>query len=211
MDRSARNVIISDPHGLAAESIHALRGRVQSQHIQAGRRGLAICGPTPEVGCSFVAVNLAAALAQVGVKTLLVDGDLRAPSIYTYFEPEMTGAGLYECLVTPGEPILEFIHEAVFPNLDVMTAGQPARTAHELLAGDGFPELVNMFMRDYDMVIIDTPPTNSCADGLRISSVVGFSLIVARKHRTLVSDLKVLTDHLSKEHAVAIGTVLNSY
>jgi protein-tyrosine kinase len=211
LSHAARNVIISDPHGAAAESIHALRGRVQSQHIQAGRRALAICGPTPEVGCTFVAVNLATALAQIGVKTLLVDGNLRLPAVHTYFEPELAGAGLYECLITPGDPVPEFIHESVFPNLDVMTAGQPSRTAHELLAGDGFPELVNMFMRDYDMVIIDTPPANSCADSLRISTVVGFSLIVVRKHRTLVSDVQVLADQLSKEHAVAIGSVLNSY
>lgn len=211
MNLAARNVIISDPHGAAAESIHALRGRVQSQHIQAGRRALAICGPTPEVGCTFVAVNLATALAQIGVKTLLVDGNLRMPAVHTYFEPELAGEGLYECLITPGDPVPEFIHESVLPNLDVMTAGQPSRTAHELLAGDGFPELVNMFMRDYDMVIIDTPPANSCADSLRISTVAGFSLIVVRKHRTLVSDVKVLADQLSKEHAVAIGSVLNSY
>ena len=208
---ASRNVIISDPYGEVAESIHALRARVQSQHLQAGRRALAICGPTPEVGCTFIAVNLAVALAQIGVKTLLVDGDLRTPSIHTYFAPELTGAGLNGCLLSPASPVAEFTHEEVLPNLDVLIAGEPDITAHELLAGDGFPDLVNVCMRDYDMTIIDTPPANSCADALRISTVVGFSLIVARKQRSLVSDVRVLAEQLKKERARAIGTVMNSY
>lgn len=211
LKHAERNVILSDPHGAVAESIYALRARIQSQHLQAGRRALAVCGPSPEVGCSFVAVNLAVALSQIGIKTLLVDGDLRNPSIHTYFEPELTGPGLYDCLLAPDAPIGEFTHEAVFPNLDVLTAGNPDRTAPELLAGDGFPELINVCMRDYDMTIVDTPPANGSADGLRISTVVGFSLIVVRKQRTLVSDVRVLADQLKKERARPIGTVLNSY
>jgi capsular exopolysaccharide synthesis family protein len=206
-----RNVIVSDPYSEVAEAIHALRARVQSQHLQEGRRALAICGPTPEVGCTFVAVNLAVALAQVGVKTLLVDGDLRNPSIESYFDPELVGPGLFESLMSPSMPVSEFTHEQVLPNLDVITAGNPDRTAHELLAGDGFPELINVCMRDYDLTIVDTPPANSCADALRISTVVGFSLIVVRKQRTLVSDVRVLADQLKKERARAIGSVLNSY
>ena len=208
---AARNIIVSDPYGEVAESIHALRARIQSQHLQAGRRALAICGPTPEVGCTFIAVNLAVALSQIGVKTLLVDGDLRNPSVHTYFNPELTGPGLHGCLTAPDAPVAEFTHEQVLPNLDVLIAGDPDRTSHELLAGDGFPELINVCLRDYDMTIVDTPPANSCADALRIGTVVGFSLIVARKQRTLVSDVRVLADQLKKERARAIGSVMNSY
>jgi capsular exopolysaccharide synthesis family protein len=208
---ASRNVIVSDPYGEVAESIHALRARIQSQHLQAGRRALAICGPTPEVGCTFIAVNLAVALSQIGVKTLLVDGDLRNPSIHTYFNPQLTGPGLHGCLTAPDAPVAEFTHEQVLPNLDVLIAGDPDRTSHELLAGDGFPELINVCLRDYDMTIVDTPPANSCADALRIGTVVGFSLIVARKQRTLVSDVRVLADQLKKERARAIGSVMNSY
>ena len=209
--QAGHNVIVSDPYGEVAESIHALRARVQSQHIQAGRRALAICGPTPEVGCTFMAVNLAAALAQIGVKTLLVDGNLRSPSVHTYFSPELSGPGLHGCLMNPAAPVAEFTHDDVLPNLDVLIAGEPERNSHELLAGDSFPELINICMRDYDMTIVDTPPANSCADALRIGTVVGFSLIVARKQRTLVSDVRLLAEQLKKERSRPIGTVLNAY
>lgn len=206
-----KNVILSDPHSEVAESIYALRARIQSQHLQSGRRALAMCGPAPEVGCSFVAVNLAVSLAQIGVKTLLLDGDLRNPSVHHYFEPELNGPGLYGCLTSPSEPVAEFIHEDVVPNLDVMIAGGSSPTAHELLAGGGFETLMDGCLRDYDMTIVDTPPANSCADGLRISTVVGYSLIVVRKQKTLVSDVRLLADEMNKESINTLGTVLNSY
>lgn len=204
-----RKVLLTDPDGAAAEAIRALRTRVQSQHIQLGRRALAICGPTPEVGCTFVAVNLAIALAQIGVKTLLIDGDLRNPSVHTYFDPPLTGGGLYECLRSSASAIAEFTDEGVMANLDVLGAGNPDSNGHELLSSEKFPEIVNACVRDYDMTIIDTPPANSCADGLRISTVTGFALIVTRKNHSLVSDVRILADQLKKERAPAIGTVLN--
>lgn len=202
-------VMLSDPYGPAAEAMRVLRTRVQSQHLQAGRRGLAICGPTPEVGATFVAVNLAVALSQIGVKTLLVDGNLREPSIDKYFSLS-NGEGLTGVLVS-SFPATDFIDEDVLPNLDILAAGRTDATSHELLASARFAEVANAWMRDYDMTIIDTAPANSCSDGLRISTMVGYSLIVARKNRTLVSDISVLADQLKKERARVLGTVLNHY
>ena len=207
----SRKVLLSDPDGPAAEAIRALRTRVQSQHLQMGRRALAICGPTPEVGCTFVAVNLAIALAQIGVKTLLIDGDRRNPMVQTYFDPPLAGGGLYECLRASADSVADFVDENVMLNLDVLGAGNPSGAGYELLAGERFSDLINTCVRDYDMTIIDTPPANSCADGLRISSVTGFALIVTRKNHTLVSDVRVLADQLKKERGPAIGTVLNIF
>jgi len=206
-----RNVIVSDPHGEVAEAIHALRARIQTRHIEAGRRALAICGPTPEVGCTFVAVNLAVALSQIGVKTLLVDGDLRTPSVHGYFNPALKGPGLADCLRSSSDSVADFTNQDVLPNLDVLIAGEINGATHELLASEKFPDLINACLRDYDMTIVDTPPANGSADSLRISTVLGFSLIVARKSRSLVSDVRVLADHLKKERARAIGTVLNTF
>jgi capsular exopolysaccharide synthesis family protein len=210
IDNVSRRILLTDPSGEAAEAIRALRTRIQSQHVQMGRRALSICGPTPEVGATFVAVNLAIALSQIGVKTLLIDGDLRNPTIHTYFNPPLTGGGLYECLRSNADSVAEFTDENVMPNLDILSAGRPDSAGHELLSGEGFPVLINSCLRDYDMTIIDTPPANSCADGLRISTVTGFALIVARKNQTLVSDIRVLADQLKKERAHAVGTVLNA-
>ncbi len=74
-------VVNSAPSGGSAEAIRALRTHLMAQHLQEGRRALAVCAASRGVGCSFVAANLALALSQIGVKTLLVDADLRAPKL----------------------------------------------------------------------------------------------------------------------------------
>jgi protein-tyrosine kinase len=203
-------VMLSDPNGLTAESIRALRTRLQAGHLQAGHRSLAVCGPSFSVGSTFISVNLAVAMSQIGIKTLLIDGDLREPSVQTYFTLPEPSKGLYECLQTGGNSG-DYIHHDVLPDLDILFAGQPSEAGQELLAGGNFADLSNVTMRDYEMTIVDTPPANSCADGRRISTLFGFSLLVARKNRTLVADVRTLRKQLMAEHAVVVGTVLNSF
>src|ERR1700748_150683 len=66
-------VLLSNPTGAAAEAIRALRTHLMAQHVGEGRRALAVCGASHHVGRTFMAVNLAVALAQIGLKTLLID------------------------------------------------------------------------------------------------------------------------------------------
>jgi len=202
--------MVTEPASAAAEAIRALRTRIASQHIHAGGRALALCGPAPEVGCSFVAANLAVAMSQVGIKTLLIDADMRNPSLQDYFAVDKIGPGLHGALTT-GEAVDDLVKADVHPNLDILFAGRADLAAQELLSSDRFPELTNTCVRDYDMTIVDTPPANSCADSRRISTVLGYSLIVARKNYTLVSDVRTLADQLRKERATVIGSVLNAF
>jgi protein-tyrosine kinase len=203
-------VMVSDPAGATAEAIRALRTRVVSQHVHAGGRALTLCGPTPEVGCTFMAANLAVALAQVGTKTLLIDCDMRNPSLQDYFGVDNVGGGLHAAL-TSGEAVDDLVKPDVHPNLDILFAGRADLAAQELLSAERFVDLANACLRDYDMTIIDTPPANSCADGRRVSTVFGYSLIVARRNRTLVADVRTLADQLRKERATVIGSVLNAF
>src|SRR5277367_4587965 len=74
-------VVVENPSDGPAEAIRALRTHLMAQHFQEGRRALAVCAASRGVGCSFIAANLALALSQIGVKSLLIDADLRAPSL----------------------------------------------------------------------------------------------------------------------------------
>jgi protein-tyrosine kinase len=205
-------VTISAPTSPAAEGVRVLRTHIQSQHLQLGRRALAVCGVGVGHGCSFVAANLAVALAQIDVATLLIDANLRDPGIDNYI-PRPDGAsdagGLRECLRDLDTSPSFFIDEDVRPNLSILYAGGVAPDAQELLSRDRFEEVMNLCLRTYDATIIDTPPANSSADALRVSNVVGYSLIVARKHQTLVADVKTLVGHLNANRATVVGTVLN--
>jgi capsular exopolysaccharide synthesis family protein len=206
----ARAPVISDPSGVAAEAIRALRTHVMAQHVHSGRRGLAICAASSGVGCTFIAVNLAIAMSQAGLNTLLVDGNLREPGVQKLLPVEGDPPGLAACLADPGSFISDFIENDVLPGLSVMYAGGPVANAQELLSGDRFETVMNACLRDFDITLVDTPPANLCADVERISTVVGYSLVVARKNRTMVRDVKVLIDQLRTDHANVVGTVLNN-
>ena len=201
---------LSRPLSAAAEAIRALRTHVLAQHIQAGRRGLAICGPSINVGCSYVAANLAVALAQIGLKTLLVDGDLRAPGVDKFIPPRTATGGLSACLHVTDSRIGDYIDPDLLPNLSVFFAGDAAVNAQELLAREWCGDVMHQCLRDFDITIVDTPPANTSADARRISNVIGYGLIVARRHKSLVSDVRVLVEQLIDDHATVIGTVMNA-
>ena len=87
-------VMVSSPGDAAAEAIRALRTHIMAQHIQEGRRALAVCAASAGVGCTFIASNLAVALSQIGVKTLLIDADLRRPGRRPLYRLAHQGPGL---------------------------------------------------------------------------------------------------------------------
>lgn len=202
-------VTIATPSGVSAESVRAVRTHVVTQHLNLGRRALAICAPNVGAGSTFLATNLAVALAQIGLKVLLVDGDLRDPGVGRLITPSRPREGLVEFLHHPQASVGDYIDEEVMPNLSVLFAGPAVVNPQELLATHAFEDCMNVCLRNYDVTIIDTPPANTCADFRRICSVVGFALIVARRHKSLVPDVKALCRELISDDISVLGTVLN--
>lgn len=201
-------VMLSDAGGARAEAVRTLRTHIMAQHVDDGRRGLAVCAASAGVGATFTAVNLAVALAQINVKVLLVDGDLRHAQVDRFISSPTPAAGLHEYLAEKAS-LASCIQTDVIDNLSVLFAGSIAKNAQELLAGGKFSDVIETCLRDYDLTIVDTPPANSCADARRISTVVGYSLIVAKRHVSFVEDIKVLAAQLREDRARVVGTVMN--
>ncbi len=199
---------LSEPDGEQAAAVRAIRTHIMAQHIERGRRALAVCAPSKGVGCTFVAANLAVSLSQIGLNTILMDGDINNPGVSSLIRPSSASGGLAECLSSQ-TAFSDCIDFDVAPNLSVMLAGRPAGDNRELLAGDRFQMLMDFCLRDFDVTIVDTPPANISSDVRRISTVLGYSLIVAGSHRTYVNDVKTLAEQLRFDHAKVIGTVLN--
>ena len=101
------------------------------------------------------------------------------------------------------------IEADILPSLSVLFSTGRATNAQELLASNRFEALMHFCLREYDATIIDTPPANTCSDARRVSTVVGYSLIVTRRNKSLVNDVKILTEQLRGDHAEVIGSVLN--
>jgi protein-tyrosine kinase len=206
---SAELVLFTEPGGRRAEAVRTLRTHIMAQHVDQGRRALAVCAARAGVGCSFVAVNLAAALSQIGVRTLLIDGDLRHPGIDHLIPSPNASDGLKQCLEATDGDFGAHIQREVLPDLALMYAGGSSERAQELLAGERFDEVIQFCLREFDVTIVDTPPANTCSDARRVSNVLGYSLVVARKNRSLFSDIRLLTQELKIDHARVIGAVLD--
>lgn len=205
---SSEIVMLSDPRGGRAEGIRALRTYIMAQHVGDGRRGLAICAATEGVGASFTAVNLAVALSQIGVKILLIDGDLRRPAVDQFIVPPDGCAGLRQCLASDDAQTASGIQVDVLENLSIMYSGGSGNNAQELLATENFGLMMERCLRDFDLTIVDTPSASNCADARRISNVVGYSLIVARRNESFVNDISALANQLTDDRAKIVGTVM---
>lgn len=211
IDFSADLHILSDPTGIRAESIRVLRTYLSAQHLRDGRRSLAVCAPAPNAGCSYIAANLAVALAQTGVKTLLIDANMRAPGLQHFFLPHREGPGLLQCLSSPDFNPRDAILDDVQPDLSLLFAGGESTTAQELLAGAGFKTLIDSCVRDYDLTIVDSPPANSSADARRIAAVLRYALVVAHRNHSYVKDVRTLVGELTADRVKVVGTFLNDH
>lgn len=204
-------LVLSDPTSIEAESIRALRTRFVAQHVQEGRRSIAVCTPAENTGCTFIASNLAAAISQIGLSTVLVDANLRSPGVTEAFGLRPSRGGLSEYLADSAKEIDDVIIESVLPDLAIIPAGAIPPNPQELLSGSRFPHLVDRLLREFDLTIFDTTPTNSCTDAQRVANVAGYSLIVGRKHKTFFNDVRTLSQLLSADRSVVVGTVLNDF
>lgn len=198
------------PLSRSAETIRAVRTNILAQHVHLGRRALAMCSPNIDAGCTFLSVNMAVAAAQTGLQVLLVDADLREPGVSRFIKPAAPVGGLADCLASSEGRAAEYIQPNVLPGLSILYAGHAAVNAQELLAREKFEHVINSCLRDYDLTIIDTPPANTYADALRIAHVASYALIVARRNKSLVPDVKTLVEQLRDNNADVIGTVMNA-
>jgi capsular exopolysaccharide synthesis family protein len=204
-------VVLSDPASPRAEAIRLLRTQIISQHIGAGRRAIAVCAATDGSGATYIAANLAAAISQVGFKTLLVDANLRNPRMDGIFGIDPAGPGLTSYLALQANRPERVVYPNVLPNLSVVPAGPPVGRPQELLSGSRFRVGVDILLREYDFAIFDTPATNENADALTVAGLLGYALVVARKDTAYVRDLQTLSQQLGAARATIVGSVLNDY
>jgi len=202
---------LSAPASIQAEGIGALRTHLIAQHLQDGRRSLAICGASSGVGTTFVATNLAAAFSLAGIRTLLVDANLRKPDVQKLITPSAEVKGLSDYLRDDSLGLYDCVQENVIPNLSVMFAGDVVNNPQELLASRRFIEAMEDCIRDYEIVLVDTPAGNESADARRIAAALRYALIVGYRNVSFLSDLKTFSKELQSDRAKVIGTFLNDF
>lgn len=208
----ARNIhrslaIVHAPDSQDAEAIRRLRSEVLARMERESRFALALVSPTTGEGKSHTAASLAIAFAQIGVKTLLVDANLRSSVLHQWFSaPNQTG--LSTMLARRSEVSLEAVHK-VFPGLWLLTAGPLPPNPSEILSPPKFSALLSQFGSDINLFIIDTPALLNSADGQTIARQSGHALMVVRKNLSKIEDVRESVDDLQNLGVQIVGTVYN--
>lgn len=200
---------VAESRGEGAHAIQALAGQVIAHHLEAGHRGLAVCGPSRGVGVTFIAANLAIALAQMGVPTLLLDANLHDPGLERLFQPNRATPGLQQLLRDETVDRLQVEQVDLLPDLSIIFSGGAAADGSELIGSAAFRRLIDGCLRDYAFTVIDTPAANRSADPLAIAKAVGHSLIVGRRDRTYVDDAETLARELTDDGVRVLGALMN--
>jgi polysaccharide biosynthesis transport protein len=189
------------------EAIRTLRNTILLGDLDSPKRSILITSAGAGEGKTTTAVHLAAAHAQQGKKTLLVDADLRRPSVHRKLGIKAQ-VGLSAVLT--GEVAWRDAVQGVadLPALFVLPAGQPSHRAADLI-GPRMGELLDEFAKEYDLVIIDSPPLLGFAEPLQMAGVAEGVLIVGRAGETRRKAIRNVLAALGRVRATVVGVVLN--
>ncbi len=165
-----------------------------------------ITSPTANNGKSINAINMAISLAQMGKRTLLIDADMRNPTIHRMFSIPVKN-GLSEILAGLTDNIT--VSKTDVENLSVLTAGKIPPNPTELLSSSRMDKLLDFVKAHYDCVFIDTPPVNLVTDPTSFSSKATGYILVIKSVTTDIQEVKVTVSTLQHINANIVGFVLN--
>jgi capsular exopolysaccharide synthesis family protein len=189
------------------ESVRALRNSILLGNFDRHYRSLLVTSAAPGDGKTTTAANLAAAHAEQGKRTLLIDGDLRRPSVHRNFNlPSVVG--LSNALLGEIPWRAAIIQTEALPDLYILPAGPPSRRASDLV-GRGLTELLEEASVEYDLVILDAPPLLGFAEPLQMATAVDGVIVVARAGRTSRRAVASVLATLNRLRAKVVGLVLN--
>lgn len=172
-------------------------------------RTLMVTSTRPGEGKSTTSYALARSLARTNRRVLLIDGDMRSPSLHHFFN--LGNASGLSNFLSGDEDLEPLIHRNLDGGLAVMTAGHTPPNAAELLTSDRLKKLLKTLSGSFDHIVIDVPPVMGLADAPLISSQVEGVVFVAESHATRVSVARVALDRLEDAHAHVLGVLLTKF
>ena len=170
-----------------------------------------IVGVTSSVraeGKSTTAINLAYSLAETGKKVLLIDGDMRLPSVAKKMEIE-NAPGLSNLFVSGGTGRLNVVNSGVLNNWYILPAGDIPPNPSELLGSKRMKAILKAFSDNFDFILLDLPPVNIVSDGLTLAPLLDGMIVVVREDYTDKRSLDACVKHLEMANVKILGFVMD--
>ena len=199
-------IVEKKPKSIAAEAYRSLRTNIQYSSFDNKYQTLVVTSANPGEGKTTVAGNLALVLAQGESKVLLVDCDMRRPSIHKLFKISNT-YGISDLLV--GNKKLESVANKYNDNLSIVPAGKIPPNPAEMLASKAMTAFLEEMKNYFDYIVLDTPPLQAVTDAQVLSTKADGSLIIIRAGVTKKEAINNAVSIIKKVKGNIIGTVLN--
>jgi len=204
-----RPISMRDPTAPSTEAYRALRTSLQFLGVDRDSNAFQFTSAKPGDGKTTTSTNVGVVSALAGQRVVVVDCDLRRPRIHEFFSLP-NDQGFTSAII--GASLDEVTHQIDgVPNLSVITSGPVPPDPFELLSTPTARHFIASLRRDFDLVVIDTPPVLVVADPLVISSYVDGVILVAAAGDTDRRQIKRATEELAKVQAPLLGSVLNAF
>ncbi|MEM0673144.1 MULTISPECIES: tyrosine-protein kinase Wzc [Dickeya] len=206
--RSDSLLAVGNPADLAIEAIRSLRTSLHFAMMEAKNNVLMISGASPGIGKSFISANLGAVIAQAGQRVLIVDCDMRKGYAH-HLMGSTPERGLSDVLSGQIEA-QQALRTTVVENLFFIPRGQIPPNPSELLMHSHFTDFINWATRQFDIVLLDTPPILAVTDAAIISRQAGTSLLVARFETNTPKEVEISIRRFEQNGAPIKGVILNA-
>lgn len=218
LDRSVLSVIYSNmkktesvvseyPGSAIAESFRNLRSVLLSKLKHEKTKVLLVTSSQPQDGKSFISYNLAASIASVGYKTIVIDCDLRRPVLHSKFKAD-NSSGI-SSFMTKDSTTEKIIHKSNIENLSFIPGGPIIPNPSELIASGALDDLINFLKLNYEFIIIDAAPVGIVADSIQLMKYATHVLIIARCNYTRKDILSNAFETLNSNKICNYDVVLN--
>jgi receptor protein-tyrosine kinase len=198
-----------DPFTPQVEALRGIRAQIilRSLDVERREKAIAVVSPRRGDGRSCLTANLAVVFAQLGERTLVIDGDLRNPRQHALFGLENRD-GLSSVLAGRSAAHAA-IQRVPGLNLSVLTSGPTPPNPQELLLGPTLLPLLTEIDRSFDVVLVDTPAADN-ADAYTLGARIGAALLVVARHKTRLEPARRLKETLEASGCMMLGAVMNS-
>lgn len=196
-----------DGHAVVTECYRAIRTAIQFSSVDCPVRSLVVTSSSPGEGKTVTSINLATVMAFQGYRVILIDADLRRPSIHKLLELDST-RGMSDVLA--GEVALrDALKPTRIANLSALTCGSRVPNPAELLGSEAMTQLIHSLRQEADFVVFDTPPCLPVTDAEVLSSQVDGTVLVIECGRSQKEAVRTSMELLKQVRARVVGCVLN--
>lgn len=199
---------IINPKSIVAEQFRMVRTNLEFSIVDKDLKSLLVTSLAPGAGKSTISANLAATFAAQGKKVLLVDADMRKPTIHKIFKLR-NSEGLSTLITKKEATIFDYIEKVEFENIYILSSGATPPNPAELISSKRMEQLIEEMEQAFDLVIFDTPPVLAVADSQIMAGKVDGTLFVIRKGIDKKEQIETAAERMNSVNAKVLGAIYN--